>query len=116
MNDKLRQELVKKCKLTDGEIQELLDRWASIDMACMAGGTDRPSIEDNINDACQKVLTKALSIIASEIKHMELPKCSVEYNPMACGAEDDTDNCYRGGWDESQQAMLKAVKDLLKED
>ena len=38
----------------------------------------------------------------------ELPKCDVEYNPNACGAEDDTDNCYRGGWDDNQNAMLDA--------
>ena len=36
----------------------------------------------------------------------ELPKCSVEYNPLACGEDDDTDNCYRGGWDDAQQIML----------
>ena len=42
------------------------------------------------------------------LENGELPKCDTEYNPSACGAEDDTDNCYRGGWDEAERAMLSA--------
>ena len=57
-------------------------------------------------DRADNILSiKELAIVDREA---ELPKCDVEYNPLACGPEDDTDNCYRSGWDEAQQVMLKA--------
>lgn len=66
-----------------------------------------------------KLANQILSIPELLIKDPDqsLPKCDVEYNPLACGAEDDTDNCYRGGWDASQGEMLKEnwVKVIPKE-
>jgi len=69
----------------------------------------RTATHENV-EAIERDMERILSIpeLAIVDREAELPKCDVEYNPLACGAEDDTDNCYRSGWDEAQEAMLKA--------
>ena len=63
------------------------------------------------NDSPEKIAEEILSYLHSKgvavvVVDKELPKCEIEYNPLACGAENDCDNNYRSGWEDAQKEML----------